>query len=140
MASGEVGVIFLGTKMRKFNRVVTTSFLVVLTVVGCASTDVKPTKTAHQLKDSIEVYYEDIADYSAQTGVGCKVTKTSNKILEAHILCRSKHSGEHAWNVVIARSKKLCTSQKWTMLFKRPPSLPKEKGAFGAQMDIVCVK
>lgn len=90
------------------------------------------------LNGTVEVYSEDIADFNTKTGVGCIITKDKINKNKAHILCKSKYSAENAWNAVTVRSKKLCSSKKWKMLFLRSPSLPKN-GIFGSQMDIECV-
>lgn len=115
------------------------SFMFILTFVSCAQSTLKPSIKAN-LQGTMHVFSEDVADYNSNTGVGCIVNKNPNNLNQAHIVCKSKHSAEYAWNAVTARSKEMCTSSKWTMLFKRSPSLPKQNGIYGAQMDIVCKK
>ncbi|WP_072679666.1 hypothetical protein [Arcobacter sp. LA11] len=115
-------------------------FICILSLIGCSNSTPNKKAVKADLKGTIYVSMEDVSDYNSKTGVGCTVTKEVNDLNSAHIVCRSKHSGEHAWNAVIARSKQMCESNKWTMLFKRPPALPPENGIYGAQIDIKCIK
>ena len=116
------------------------SSIVVLSVVlvSCATPESRTGKTDLSLTGTLEVLEEEIADYDPQSGMGCSVTpdNISEKI---HVLCRSRRSAEKAWDAVTAKSKILCESQKWKMLFERPPSLPKEGIFYRAQMDILCL-
>jgi len=116
------------------------SSIVVLSavLVSCATPESRTNKSDLNPNGTIEVLEEEIADYDPQTGIGCSVTpdNISEKI---HVLCRSRRSAEKAWDAVTAKSKILCVSQKWKMLFERPPSLPKEGKVYRAQMDILCL-
>lgn len=114
------------------------TFIVVFFITGCSAKAAQI--NSYDLKGDLRVHAEDVANYNPQTGVGCLVKEDPNNTLQAHIVCRSKHSGEDAWNAVMARSKRFCASEKWKMLFKRPPSLPIKNKIHGAQMDIRCIK
>ncbi|OUS29462.1 hypothetical protein A9Q99_10235 [Gammaproteobacteria bacterium 45_16_T64] len=112
---------------------------IVAILASCASSNTEVLEP-RKLKGAIPVHAEDTADYDPTTGIGCLLEYEGDNRNSAHILCRSRNSGEYAWNAVLARSKSMCPSQKFKMLFKRPPSLPTTNGVYGAQMDIECVK
>lgn len=84
---------------------------------------------------------EEVKDFKEATGVGCQVEENREGPGIVSIVCRSKKSGDLAWNAVMARSKMRCQSSRKKMiqmLFLKPPSLPVENGIFAAQMDIKC--
>ena len=106
--------------------------------LGCATSPRVSSQPNVNLTGSLELFEEELADYNSQTGLGCSVTPEPGSE-DLHVLCRSKRSPEKAWDAVTAKSKELCPSDKWKMLFERKPSLPKEGNVYRSQMDIRCI-
>ena len=83
---------------------------------------------------------EDVAEYSNETGVGCMSKKPVTDEADFYHVCKSKKSGEVAWNAALYLSKVACSSEQLSVHFNVPPSIPTENGIFGAQVEVSCEK
>ncbi len=83
---------------------------------------------------------EDIREYDEKTGLGCISKKPITEKADFYHICRSKKSGEVAWNAALYLSKVACSTDKLSVHFKLPPSLPTENGIHGAQVEVSCVR
>ncbi|MFT7561927.1 MAG: hypothetical protein ACI93R_003859 [Flavobacteriales bacterium] len=93
----------------------------------------------HLLAMEITVNPEEINEYSSESGVGC-TESSDDKTGLIHIVCKSRESGESAWNACTYRAKLACPSQVYKMHFNKNPTLPTVNGVFGSQMEIKCVE
>lgn len=84
------------------------------------------------------VYEEDIQDFDEASGVGCINKEPVTDSANYYFVCRSRHSGENAWNAALYRGKIACKKDKFSVLFNVPPSLPTENEIYGAQVEIKC--
>ena len=83
---------------------------------------------------------EDVQDFDKKTGIGCISKKPVTDKADYYHICKSKKSGEVAWNAALYRSKIACSSGELSVHFKIPPSLPTENGVYGAQVEVSCGK
>ena len=83
---------------------------------------------------------EDVQDFDEKTGVGCISKKPITDKADYYHVCRSKKSGEVAWNAALYRSKTACSSDELSVHFKIQPSLQTENGVHGAQVEVSCGK
>ena len=81
---------------------------------------------------------EDVQDFNSETGIGCNSEEPVTEKADFYFVCKSKVSGETAWNAALYRSKVACGKDKFSAFFNVPPSLPTENGIFGAQVEVSC--
>jgi hypothetical protein len=81
---------------------------------------------------------DDIKDFDSLTGTGCSQRDPVTKKADFYFVCKSKASGEGAWNAALYRAKLACGKDKFNVFFNIPPSLPKENGIYGAQIEVSC--
>ncbi|RCU50008.1 hypothetical protein DU002_10320 [Corallincola holothuriorum] len=83
---------------------------------------------------------EDIQEYDSQTGIGCISKEPVTKKADYYHICKSKKSGEVAWNAALYRSKVACSSDEMSVHFNMSPSLPTKDGIHTAQVEVTCGK
>ena len=88
---------------------------------------------------TITVHPDEIKDYNEKTGIGCTLKTEKSKTAKTKIICKSKISNEFAWNAATYRAKTMCETQKFSMYFNIPTTLPTKDGIFTAQMEIKCI-
>ena len=81
---------------------------------------------------------EDVQDLNEKTGVGCISKDPVTEMADFYFICKSRKSGELAWNAAMYRSKVACSSDQLRVFFNVSPSLPIENGFHGAQIEVGC--
>ncbi|WP_345552596.1 hypothetical protein [Microbulbifer aestuariivivens] len=81
---------------------------------------------------------EDVQDFNKTTGVGCTEKKPVSENADYYVVCKSRKSGEQAWNAAMYRSKVECSADEISVLFNLNPALPTENGIHGAQIEVNC--
>ncbi|MEQ1836241.1 MAG: hypothetical protein ABL862_07375 [Candidatus Nitrotoga sp.] len=85
-------------------------------------------------------FEDDIQEYNPVSGIGCISKTPITKNAEFYFVCRSKRSDEYAWNAALYRGKMACGGRNFSVFFNIRPSLPKENGIYGAQVELRCVE
>lgn len=83
---------------------------------------------------------DDIQDYNEISGIGCVSKKPITQDAEFYFVCKSKRSGESAWNAALYKGKLACNGNNFSVFFNLPPSLPVEGSIYSAQVEVRCVK
>lgn len=84
------------------------------------------------------VHEEDVRDYDESTGIGCVSKKPITERAEYYFVCKSKRSGESAWNAALYRGKLACNGNIFYVFFNLPASSPVEDAIYGAQVEFRC--
>jgi hypothetical protein len=83
-------------------------------------------------------FQEEIQDYDDKSGIGCNSRPPVTKNAQFHFVCRSRRSGESAWNAALYRGKLACHGANFDVLSNVPPSLPDEGEIYVAQVELKC--
>ena len=93
--------------------------------------------TTSALADSSKVNLEEVKKYDPITEIGCTKKEPDDRNI-INIVCRSKISGESAWNAAMYHAKFACESQLYDVLFEKNPTLPLLNGVHGVQVQLKC--